>query len=453
MLAVVALAGPSNADLYAGVAAARASFRYDRALTFAAEAARMDPDNPHPHCLMGEVLQLQQRYARATAELMRCVRLGDNSSDVWLSLGDVARAAGDPSDAEHAWQRSVALGGTTARRRLALLYESAGRFDEAQAQWRALGSGDGEAQAHLGLLALRAGDYDTARTAFVAARGLPGSFGQDMVTQGFVTLAAFAPTDAPGLASIGAAFIRAGMNTFARLPLEHAVALDPTNGHAHAYLAWVDWLAGEPSAATAEITSARQLIPTDSFTLFIAAELEMASGQRHAAASDIATAIQHDGKNPALWSAQAQIDLERRDYVAADLSYTMAAQLASDPSFTIALLRFYVDHRYGMGNDRARIAATRAITAWPYNEPIQVLAAQIFDLSNQPVLAYQTYQQANQLDPSDPVPYLALGRVALAGEDYDTAARDLRTVMALRPDSDEARQASLLIAPIANLDL
>jgi tetratricopeptide (TPR) repeat protein len=454
VLAAVTFAGPNVADLYAAATAARTSWRYDRALAFYAQAERLDPDNPHPHCLTGEVLALQQRYVQAAAEFARCQRMGEAGPGVWLALGDADQAHGDAAGAEQAWLRSASAGGATARRRLALLYEAEGRFDRAGAQWRALGSQDGQARAHLGLLALRVGDDETARADFVAARNLPGFSGQDLVDQGFVVLAAQGASDAPGLTAVGVAFVRAGMLPFARLPLEQAIGQDPTYGPAHAYLAAAELAAGEQATASAEVAAARRLIPGDSFTLFEAAELEMAAGAWDAARDDLTLAIRADGQNPVLWAEQGRVWVYLRNYVAADLSYQRAAQLSNEPQFTEEYLSFFVDHRFGVGSGgRAFDAATSAAARWPDSSRVQSLAAQIYDLANQPVLAYTTYQRANRLDPSDPLPYFALGRVAFNGGDFDLAVTDLRTAVALRPDGPFAGQARQLLAPLAYYDV
>jgi tetratricopeptide (TPR) repeat protein len=454
-LIIIAVAGPSKSDLYAAAATARASWRYDRALSFYAEAARQDPDDPHTHCLIGQVLALQQLYAQASAELTRCQRMGENDSAVWLALGDVAHARGDVAGAERDWQQSADRGSVTARRRLALQYEAQGQFDAAAAQWRALGSQDGQAQAHLGLLALREGDYSSAEAAFVAARFLPGTYGQDMVDQGFVSLAAQAPADGPGLTEVGIAFVQAGYPTFAQLPLEKALALDPHIGLAHAFLAWADWTEGDQGDARAEIALARQLTPGDSFTLFAAATMEMAAGEWRTAENDLEEAALIDSKNPVLWEAEGQAALGMRDYLRAELAYETAASLASEsePEYAEALLRFYIAHRLGLTDGRASRAALQATERWPGIEEIQTLAAQIDMLTGQVSQAYLAYQQANQLDGSDPEPYYELGLMDLAGGDYDMAARELRTAIALRPDGPLAQPARMALTHVAELNI
>jgi tetratricopeptide (TPR) repeat protein len=461
LLAVLVPAGPGKDGLYAAAAAARAAWRYDRALIFYQQAAALDPNDPRPECLIGQVLALQQRYAQAAEAYTRCQVLGDMSPDTWLAVGDIAQARRDVGGAERAWLRSAAQGGTQARRRLGLFYESQGQFDQAEAQWSALAeaqrhtptTADGQAQVHLGLLALRRADYDAARAHLIAARELPGFYGQDAVDQGFVALAALGPQDGVGLARVGVAFVSADMLTFARLPLEQAIALMPTYGPAHAYLAWVDWVAGQSGAAHAEVSNALRLTPRDPFTLFVAAEQAMAAGKWSAAGTALDLALKQDGKNPVLWAEQGRADLARADYLHAELSFETAAYLGTEPAFTVLFLRFYLDHHTGLDNGRALLAASRAAVRWPDQEQVQELVGQLYDLADQPTLAFLAYERANQLDPSDPQPYLDLGRVAVLGGEYDTAALDLRTVLALHPDGPLAAQARALLAPVAGYDI
>jgi tetratricopeptide (TPR) repeat protein len=461
LLVLIAPAGPSKDDLYAAAAAARAAWRYDRALAFYQRAARLDPNDPNPQCFMAEVLVLQQLYAQSTAAYTRCQALGDTGPQVWLALGDVAQASGNAASAERAWLRSAALGGATARRRLGTLYEAQGHFDEAEAQWSSLAAAqrqapstaDGEAEEHLGLLALRQADYDGARTHLVAARELPGFYGQDAVDQGFVELAALGTTDAVGLTRVGVAFVRANLPTFARMPLEHAVALDPHIAEAHAYLSWVDWLAGQGAASLAETAIARGLNPIDPFTLFVAAEQAMAAGHWAVADGDLYMALQHDNKNAVLWAERGRAREGLSDYVGADLSYETAASLGSEPQFAQLYLDFYASHHYGLDNGRAVRAAVLESARWPAQAQVQELAGQIYELADQPTSAFFAYQRANQLDPSDPQPYFDIGRLSYANGEYDTAALDLRTVIALRPGGPLAPKARALLAPIAHFDV
>jgi tetratricopeptide (TPR) repeat protein len=320
-------------------------------------------------------------------------------------------------------------------------------------QRQAPSTADAEAEEHLGLLALRQADYDRARAHLVAARELPGYYGQDAVDQGFVELAALGPKDAVGLTRVGVAFVRASLPTFARMPLEQAIALDPSIAEAHAYLAWVDWLAGQRDASRTEASNARKLNPIDPFTLFVAAEQALAAGRWVEADGELNLALKHDNENAVLWVERGRARENMSDYVGADLSYETAANLGSEPQFAQVYLGFFVSHHYGLDNGRALRAAALESTRWPNQAQVQELAGQIYELAAQSTFALFAYEHANQLDPSDPQPYFDIGRLSYTNGEYDTAALDLRTVIALRPNGPLAAKARVLLAPIANFDV
>jgi tetratricopeptide (TPR) repeat protein len=453
VLLPIAQWGASTSQLYDAAAAARASWRYDRALEDYARIARLDPSDPRPHCLQGQVLALQQLFSLSQAAFARCEQLGDNDPNTWLAQGDAANSAGQTLVAERDWLRAVEAGSRNAHRRLALLYEEEGRFDDATTQWRALGPSDGQAQEHLGLLAMQVGNYSAAAKAFIRARLLPGVYGQDAVDGGFVALAALPPRDAAGFATLGADFVQANLLPLARLPLEQAVALDPGYGPSHAYLAWVLLAAGEVTAARTEAASAVRLTPTLSFSWFVAAEAAMEGQQWSAAIKDLQSGLAVDKSNPVLWAALGSAYLGVTDYIRAELSMTNAAQLAGEPQFTEDLLRFYLVHGLSAPYERGPLAANVALTRFPANAEVQTLAGEVYAAAGDVDQAYAAYQRANTLDPSLPEPYYYLGRIANNGGDYDQADLYLSTYLALQPQGNLAGQARKVLQQLAWFDL
>ncbi|HEV2237507.1 MAG TPA: hypothetical protein VGR57_12665, partial [Ktedonobacterales bacterium] len=277
---------------------------------------------------------------------------------------------------------------------------------------------------------------------------LPGFYGQEAVDADFVQLAALGTNDPNALTATGVAFVRADLPIFARAPLEHAVAATPDDATAQAYLAWVNLLAGQQSAAAAEISQALALAPNDPFARFVAASAESERGEWEAAASDCFIAIQNDDKNPALWLLMGRAQEGERAYLDAELSYERAAELGTEPEYTQQLLEFYIGHRLGLTDGRAYEAAVRGEVRWPTYAPIRVLEGQIDDLLGQESKAYDAWTAALRLDPSDPEPWFVIGHEAYTGGQLDAALVYLRTAAALRPGSDWAAQARKLLAPL-----
>jgi tetratricopeptide (TPR) repeat protein len=448
LLASVLFIGPSQTEWIQAGAAARATWRYDHALSFYHLALLRDPADPRPYCLTGEVRSLQREFRLATDAYWRCRVLGEDTAAVALRLGDLAQAQGDDPTAQREWLRSVSRGGTTARRRLGLWHEARGEFDQAAAQWTALGPRDGQAQEHLGMLALRVQDFAAAQRYLLAARELPGFYGQEAVDAEFVQLAALGPNNPNAATSIGVAFVRADLPGFARLPLESAIAAAPDDATAHAYLAWVELVADQPGAADAQLHVALSLAPLDPFARFVAASRDGERGNWSAAADDCQLALQQDDRNPGVWLLLGRAQEGEQAYFAAELSYERAATLGTEPDYAEQLLAFYIGHRLGLTDGRAFEAAVSAESRWPANATIRKLEGQIDDLLGQYTKAGQSWTAALRLDPTDPEPWFVLGRYAYVGGDLTSAVVYLRTAVALQPGSSWAAQARKLLAPL-----
>ncbi len=442
---------PSGAQYLAAAAQARAGYRYDRALAFYAAAAVADPADSRPRCLAGQVYVLQQLLPQAVAAYRRCVTLAPGDASAWLALGDAYSAQSNEAGALDAWRHSTSLGGADGWRRIALSDEGRGNFAGAIADWTELPPSDPQALEHLGLIALERGDVQTARVDFQAARSQPSRYADEIVDGGFA-LAAVAPlTTSDQLGRLGYVFLAAGMPAFALSPLRRAVALDPTNGTAHAYLGWTLWVSGQRAEARSEVALAQNLPPVSSFALFAEGEIAAADGSVAQALACFKQGVALDARNPVLWSELGRADLMAADYISAELADGNAAQLSTDPAYTIAFLHLYVDHHFGLATGRARIAASSALARFPDNAAVHDLAGQIFDLLGQPTDAFYAWQQARALDPSDPAPYVYLGRYAENEGNLVTAALDLRTALALQPDGPLAARARALLAPIVDI--
>lgn len=161
--------------------------------------------------------------------------------------------------------------------------------------------------------------------------------------------------------------------------------------------------------------------------------------------------VRLDPNNPVLWAQAGQAALELRDYTAAEQMLQTASNLSSSPTSAIALLDLYVDYRLGLSDGSALHAATLALTRWKGNEPLEFRLAEIYAASNETTNAYYAAKAAEQLDPTDPGPYVLLGLQAENEGNYVTAAVLLRTALALRPDGPLAAEAETLLAPIADI--
>lgn len=437
-------------------ATARAGLRYDRALAFYATASAQAPDDPRPYCATGEVRALQQEWRAAIIAYRACIARasGDTQTGAagWLGLGDALSATGDDAGAESTWRHAAQMGAREASRRLGLLYERQSRFDEARRAWAVLPGDDPQALEHLGLFALWRGDYATARADFVALRAEPNGYADDMVDNGFLVLAALPPQDARGFSLLGYRFLSIGLPSLAVAPLRASLALAPHDGATHAYLGWALWSLHQQREARQEIATGLRLAPLLSFAWYATGQLALADDDAPRAADAFDHAAELDPNNPVIWAASGRLAVVRHDYVKGELALGNAAKLSRDPADTIALLELYADRGlHLLTTDRAREAGLEAVQRFPDSEPIRYLLAAVYDHIGQLSFAYYAARDAIALDPTDPAPYVLLGRYAFNSGDYVTAALDLRLALALRPHGAQADEARALLAPIEDI--
>lgn len=455
-LAVLAPGHPGVGGYLAAGAAARAGLRYDRALAFYATASVESPDDPRPYCATGEVRALQQEWRDAIAAYRACAARAANDTQTgaagWLGLGNALSITGDDTGAESAWRHAARMGVYEASRHLGLLYERQSRFDAARRAWSALPGADPQALEHLGLLALWRGDYASAQANFVALRAEPNAYADEVVDNGFLVLAARPPHTAVEFSMLGYRFLSMGLPALSLAPLRAALTLAPHDGATHAYLGWALWTLRQQREARQEIATGLRLAPRLSFAWYATGQVALADGDARHAFDAFDQACQLDSQNPAVWAAFGHLAIALHDYVRGELALDNAARLSSDPADTIALLQLYADlGLHLLTTDRARQAAFQAVNRFPGSEPIHYLLAAVYDHIGQPSFAYYAAHDALALDPTDPAPYVLLGRYAYNSGDYVTAALDLRLALALRPHGAQANEARALLAPIQDI--
>jgi len=467
--ALIALA-PTQPDEQAYMLAAtqaRRVYRYDRALHFYALAATQAPNDPQPICDSGDVYTMQQQWRQARAAYQQCLTLAPANAQAWYLLGETQDALGVITGAHGAlaaWQRAAALGYPLAWRRLAGRAEYQRDFSQAATDWAHViallpskSSIAAEAQAHLGLIALWRGDTTDAQATFARASAASPTIAAWLRQFDFALYAIVAPQTADQYERLGYVYLSANLPAFALAPLTRAVALAPAVGSAHAFLGWTLWTLGLRQPAEREIALGLRLAPKLSFACFAAGEVAASDGLFTHALALFTQGLATDAKNPVLWSEAGRMELALANYVAAAHDMRLAAQLSGDPAYSIALVSFYVTHGLGLTpNDPTGDALATALAAaqrWPTNEALWYLLGQLYDTSGQQTYAYYAFTQAQALDPTDPGPYLYLGRYAANEGAYAQAALELRTGLALRPSGPLASQFRMALAPLVDVSV
>ncbi|HEX8730260.1 MAG TPA: hypothetical protein VF739_16640 [Ktedonobacterales bacterium] len=444
---------PGPGDYLSAATRARAGYRYDEALSLYVQAHVADGSNPRPLCDSGDVYTLQLEYQQAASAHRACATLAPEDGSTWLRLGDALANAHDDTGALAAWQRAGAAGDFSGYARLAERAESLSQLDTAAQWWARMPQDDELAQGHLGMLALAQGNVAVASAHFFGLAHSESDYAISLRNAGMYLLAARAPTSALDEENIGIALLTLNEPTLALAPLSRVAQMAPTDGSARAYYGWTLWLLGQRDAARPQIAAGLRYNPLLPFALFAAGEEEISNGQFAAALAHFQTALEIDTRNPALWSAAGDAALAKGDFLTAKLSYVNAAQYSDDPAYTVALARFYISHGLGMADGTAQQILLKATLRFPQSEQLAFLKGQLDDSLGQQDLAYDDFQQAIALDPTDPGPWYYLGTYEAAAGDVIPAVVDLRTALALQPSGAYAASARKALAAFSGYTL
>lgn len=454
-LALVVALAPQRPGVTALLNAAseqRAVYRYDRALALYAEADAEVPGDPRPACARGDTLILQREFALAVAAYQACVALAPNDASAWLALGDALAAPGRASDdaaSVSAWRRAAQLGAEEAWARLAERAERLGQLDVATSAWVRI-SPDGAlgelAAAHLGLLALARGDAAAAQAHLARVAGSTSSLALQLRNTGVFLFDQRTPSFAIDWEGIGHALLSLGLPGLALGPFQRAVGLAPSDGSTHAYYGYTLWVLGQRDAARPQIAAGLTESPVLPFAYYAAGQVALSDGKAALALEYFQAGLKSDPHNATLWSAAGDAALAADQYLVAELSYQNAAQESDNPDATITLLRFYLTRGIGMDDGTALQVAHDAITRFPQSEPLVYLQGLLYVTLDQADYAKSQFQLAQRLDPTDPGPWLYLGRYAATTGDIVPAVEDLRTALALQPDGPYAAQIRAALA-------
>ncbi len=443
---------PGVAALLNAATQQRDAYRYDRALAFYAEARAEAPSDPRPTCAEGAVLVLQREPLAAVAAYQDCVAQAPGDAEAWLTLGDTLAATGrarDDAASVAAWQRAAQLGSAEGWERMAERDERLGLLDAATSAWAQV-SPDGAlgdlAAAHLGLLALARGNASAARAHLARVAGSTSDLATRMRNAGIFLFDQRTPAVALDWEGIGHALLGMGLPALALGPFQRAVALAPGDGSAHAYYGYTLWLLGERAAARTQVAAGLVDPPTLPFAYYAAGQVALSDGKAALALAYFQAGLRGDAHNAALWGAAGDAAVASGQYLVAELSYQNAAQESATPDATITLIRFYLTRGLGLDDGTALEAARNGILRFPQSEPLVYLQGLIYNALSQTNYAQGVFQFARQLDPTDPGPWLYLGRYAAASGDTVPAVEDLRTALALQPNGPYAAQIRTALA-------
>jgi tetratricopeptide (TPR) repeat protein len=411
MMGLLAVPAPGGAipPLWAKAADLRALKSYTAAAEVYEQIAALSAGDPAPLLAMGEIYLAQHRWPLAEDAFNRALaRVGDDPGAL-AGLAAACWGKGDRQRAVRLWETTLAQkpGTPDVRLRLALAYLDLNRPGDAETLLRATIAEGGQspgadmASAHLYLALLQAADDRGSARRELAA--IPDDGPAATVATRDYLLAALDKADkasspAEGVRVLGLALAQIEEWQLARAALERALALDPSDAEAMAFLGHVEAQLGQPALAHLSAgVAARPDWPAGHHLLALYYLKQEVYGL---AAAELQTALRLDPGN-----RQAMLDLARADvglgqYADAEEVLVKAVEAApKDLATHLALVRFYADHTFRV-SDRGLAAAKAAADLAPDNAEVHDLLGWMYFLAGDAQPARLHLENALRLDPA-----------------------------------------------------
>jgi len=414
LLGMPAVPPPTGAihPLWEEAADLRATKSYAAAVEIYEQIAALTTETPKALVAIGGIYLTQHRWPLAEDAFNRALARDGGNVEALAGLATARWEQGDRQRAVSLWesalvrwpdsasQNAIAPDLSEIRVRLALAYLDTERLTDAEAMLRHEVSDSGNSVAHLYLAMMQAINdpigvhreleaiADNAPPAVVASRNyllkaLDKAIAED--------------TEARQAKSMGLALMQIGEWQLARLALEQALLLDPTDAEAMAFLGHTKAQLGRP--AFNDLAGAVESQPDWPLGHYLLGLYYLKQAAYEFAAEELRTTLRLDPGN-----AQALADLARAyvgqgQYLDAEKALVEATKSAPDDiTFQSALVRFYADHTFQV-TDRGLAAARAAADHAPEDPRVRDMLGWMYFLAGNSSQARLHLESAVLLDP------------------------------------------------------
>lgn len=423
------------APLWQEAADLRANKSYTAAVEVYERIVTLTDSTPEALLAIGEIYSTQRRWPLAEDAFNRALARDGENPEALAGLAMARWEQGDRQRAVSLWESALAhwpdgANGSDIKQelseiqvRLALAYLDTDRIADAEATLRAAIIDSGNPAAHLFLAMIQAVNSPAAARRELGS--IAGDGPRSVVSARDYLLEALERAEASDTKSreaksIGLALVQIGEWQLARLALEQALSLDPTDAEAMAFLGHTEAQLGRP--AFMHLAQAVESQPDWPLGHYLLGVYYLKQEAYEFATEEFRTTLRLDPGN-----AQALADLARAyvgqgQYLDAEQALVAATNAAPDDiAFHSLLVRFYADHTFQVA-DRGLAAARSAAERAPEDPEVRGMLGWMYFLAGDPSQARLHLESAIHLDPELPSTHYHLGILRKA-VGHDEAAK------------------------------
>lgn len=394
----------------------RSAKEYTRAISIYKQLVVLRPQWVLPHLRLGQVYLLQGRWDEAEEEFLRAWELDEREEEALLGLGLVAYQAGDIEGAIDHWRAAAALDprNVEAHYRLGRAYLDRSQFGLAERELESALIHDRnhqEAHYYLGLL-LAAEDASLASEHLSLAGAGEDAQLSERAQEMLLLLQELTTSEdeAYVVARLGHAYVRNQVFSLALAQLKRAVALEPNNEVARAYLGYALFAKGEHGKALEVLREVARVAPKSPLGYYFLALVHRSEGYLPTALWEFKTSLRLDPSNAAVYADIADTYQRMGQYLEAGEWYQAAVEVdPEEVDFHLVLAQFYVDVL--PRTEEGLAAAQRAVALAPENSLALDLLGWAHYLAGDLAAAQGALERALSLDPDLARAYYHLGVV------------------------------------------
>lgn len=383
-------------------------------------ALDVDPENVEAHFGSGRVLLAQENVEAAEEEFRRVVELDSKSKRSYYFLADIEKSKGNHAEALELWQRVVEIDprDVTARFQVGLLQLGLENLDETAEHGQFLINkypNRPEGPLLIGMAQFQRGEFEE------AARSLARSLNLGPSVRGYFFL--------------GLSYFRLDKFDLALNEFNKVLDIDPNFSMARLMLASTLLQQNHPADAANHARLAVEANPTSAFAHNVLGTALLSDGQVDSAMMEFDKALELDPKMSAVHMKKGLVDLGRGNLAEGETAMIEAVSAKPEAIGNRMILSGYY-YRQGQPEKALQIL-DNGLRGSPQDALLFNHKAGIYLSLNKVENSINALKNAQDADPSAPVPYQNLASIYMQRGDFDKALAQFEALLEIEPDNLE----------------